>query len=156
MGFKDHRDLASFMAARGFVWSNEQGNYVARKNQPESRQEAACELVPEINEQPVFNYDNNNLEKYIPLFEILFKHKEKLLNLLLTGTSPGTIPRYTIPGVTRTKSFYMSDALSKLISEFSQKNNVSQKEIIEAAVIEFLKAHSFGREVDAMLGGTLH
>jgi len=30
--------------------------------------------------------------------------------------------------------------------------NISQKEIIETAVIEFLKKYSFEREVDAMLG----
>jgi hypothetical protein len=162
MGFKDHRELASFMAARGFVWSNEQKNYIPNKNyiskgdQTDSQYEESSAFISEFGESSFNQMYGENLEKYIPLFEILIKYKDRLLNLLLPSSSPGTIPRYAIPGVTRTKSFYMSDSLSKLISEFSERNNISQKEIIEAAVIEFLRRHSFGREVDAMLGKTIH
>lgn len=156
-GFKDHREMAAYMSARGYIWSNEIKNYTRRLNEGSSDES-------KISNSDNWSFNNNEaieirpehdkcMERYIPLFDIILKHKERLLNLLVQPSPQGVIPRYTIPGITRTKSFYMSDALSKLIYEFSRCYNISQKEIIEAAVIEFLRSHSFSKEVDAMLNG---
>lgn len=151
-GFKDHREMASYMAARGYTWSNEVKNYVKNPSENKYIEKETLQSIPDDIEIDTSQNSSRSLEKYIPLFEILLKHKERLLNLLIPTSSPGTIPRYTVPGVTRTKSFYMSDSVSNLISEFSKRNNISQKEVIEAAVIEFLKKYSFEKEVNEMLG----
>jgi len=145
MGFKDHRELASYMYQKGFIWSDEEKNYVQKP------------LVENTQPEDFFarcgtDLAGSGLSKYIPLFEILLKHKERLLNLLLPASSPGSIPRYTVPGTTRTKSFYMSETISELIAEFSRRNNISQREVVEAAVIEFLRKYSFEKEVDSVIG----
>ena len=151
-GFENHRQLSSYMDARGYVWSAGINNYIQKPSIVENPEPyTQKESMPD-------NGDNRlpaqypDLEKYIPFFDILAKHKERLLDLLLPESAPGTVPRYTVPGITRTKSFYMSDMLSRLLLEFSQNKNISQKEIIEAAVIEFFRKYSYKKQVDELLG----
>jgi len=154
-GFNDHRELSAYMAARGYTWSAEINNYIQAPLQdaPGGDGEEKGKVPYELSTEQENAQDGEiNIKKYLPLFEILYKNRERLLNLLLPASVPGMIPRYAVPGITRTKSFYMSDRLSSLICEFSRIMNISQKEIIETAVIEFLKKYSFEREVDAMLG----
>jgi hypothetical protein len=117
MGFKDHRELASYMYQKGFIWSDDDKNYIQKPLNENMQSESLfdeCESEPD--DACSFSSSNSGLNKYMPLFEILLKHKERLLNLLLPSPSPGSIPRYTIPGITRTKSFYMSETISGLIA----------------------------------------
>ncbi len=151
-GFENHRQLSAYMDARGFVWSAEINNYVEKALNEES-------LKPYTQTERMSDAGDNGmplqspeLEKYLPFLETLSKHKERLLDLLMPESAPGTLPRYTVPGITRTKSFYMSDLLSQLLYEFSRCKNISQKEIIEAAIIEFLRKYSFKKQVDELLG----
>lgn len=151
-GFENHRQLSSYMDARGFVWSAAINNYVRKLFLEEIPQpEAKTEILPG-NEDSKTSLQYPQLEKYLPFLDILSKHKERLLELLLTEPAPGIVPRYAVPGITRTKSFYMSEPLSRLLNEFSSSKNISQKEIIEAAIIEFLRKYSFKKQVDELLG----
>jgi len=149
-GFKDHREMASYMAARGYTWSFEHNNYIKSSEssnnkhgnpdntlfEKEASQDAAVPL-------------NNDFSRYIPLLELMLKNKDKFYKFLQSSSE--TIPRYVVPGISRTKSFYMSDRLSNLIAEFSTTFNISQKEIIETALIEFFKKYSFREEVEHIL-----
>lgn len=149
-GFKNHRELSSYMAARGYIWSPEENNYIADKKQlPKS-----TALASQSPLQADITFEERGMEKYVEFLDILIKNRDRLLSLIQHQSSPGTIPRYIVPGVTRTKSFYMSDSLSALITEYSQIMNISQKEIIEAAVIEFLRKYSFKNQVDSLLGSS--
>ncbi len=151
-GFENHRQLSSYMHARGFVWSAGINNYTQPPSKAENPESGTLkESLPDTGEEPG-PVQSSDLEKYLPLLESLLKYKERLLDLLLPASAPGTIPRYTVPGITRTKSFYMSEPLSRLLLEFSQCKNISQKEIIEAAVIEFLRKYTFKKQVDELLG----
>lgn len=151
-GFSDHRALSSHMKAKGYHWSVDINNYVdtpldllQQEQQEKDSKDKNSEVIPSNNE-------NMNIQKYIPLLETLYKNRDRFLELVTATPAAGTIPRYTVPGITRTKSFYMSDKLSRLVTEFSEVRNISQKEIIEAAVIEFLRNHSFKEEIDNLLG----
>lgn len=89
---------------------------------------------------------------YAELLEFLDRNKSKLYALLTaSGNQAGTIPRFIVPGTTKTKSVYMSDLLSKLINEFSESKNISQRDIFEGAIIEFLKKYGYAREIDLLL-----
>jgi len=70
----------------------------------------------------------------------------------LAGTQEnGKIPRYALPGLVRTKAIYMSDMVSKLTAEFSREKNVTQREIVEAALVEYLQKYGFKKEIDTLL-----
>ena len=151
-GFENHRQLSSYMNARGYVWSSAVNNYIEKPSEIIAPEPVTQEEGTQGQVDNRIYHQYTELEKYLPFFDILSKHKERLLDLLLPESAPGIVPRYTVPGITRTKSFYMSDLLSKLLIEFSRCKNISQKEIIEAAVIEFLRKYSFKKQVDELLG----
>ncbi len=90
------------------------------------------------------------LINYLPLLQLLERNKERLLDLLMPA-SEGHIPKYAVPGIPKTKSIYMSNKLARLVSEFSESKNLSQREIVEAAVIEYLRRYGFQSEIDFLL-----
>lgn len=45
----------------------------------------------------------------------------------------------------------MSDMIAKLTAEFSKEKNITQREIVEAALIEFLEKYGFKREIETLL-----
>lgn len=145
-GFKDHHEMGAYMAARGYTWSYEQNNYV--KSDKTTKPYTEGKNISDSIEDNA-DISQSSLSKYIPILETLLENKDKLYQLI--QPSLNSIPRYVVPGINRTKSFYMSDRLSNLVSEFSRKYNISQKEIIEAALIEFLKKYSFKNEVEELL-----
>ena len=71
---------------------------------------------------------------------------------LLSGTKEdGTIPRYVVPGLVKTKAICMSNMVSKLAGEFSKEKNITQREIVEGALIEYLQKYGFKREIETLL-----
>lgn len=45
----------------------------------------------------------------------------------------------------------MSDTIAKLAGEFSKEKNITQREFMEAALVEHLMKYGFKREVEALL-----
>ena len=45
----------------------------------------------------------------------------------------------------------MSDMVAKLAVEFCKEKNLSQREVIEGALLEYLTKYGFKREVDGLL-----
>ena len=75
---------------------------------------------------------------------------------LLDGVKEdGRIPRYAIPGMARTKAIYMSDKVANVMGEFSREKNVTQREIVEAAIVEYLQKYGFKQEVEMLLQNRL-
>jgi hypothetical protein len=146
-GFKSHHDMASYMAARGYIWSYEENNYI----KSEKKENIISRKTGLENPDDTSTLNETTLSKYIPLLEALLKNEEKLYKFLGTDSSFGTITRYVIPGINKTKSFYMSHELSLLLIEFCQRFNLNQKEVLETALIEFFKTHSFEDEVKELL-----
>lgn len=45
----------------------------------------------------------------------------------------------------------MSDMVAKLTGEFSKEKNISQREVVEGALIEYLQKYGFKREIETLL-----
>lgn len=45
----------------------------------------------------------------------------------------------------------MSDLLARLMTEFSDTKNLSQRDVVETAVIEYLKRYGYKLEVEKLL-----
>ncbi len=165
VGMKDHRVMAEYMKNKGYYWSADKQNYSLVKGKY-SRENT--EITRENNEFPNHNNDLteentsskecatfsniDRLQNLIPMLEMIDKHKDKLAELLSTNVS-NTIPRYVIGGITITKSLCMSHPLSELIKDFSREKNISQREIFEVAIIEFLNKYGFENEVNSLFLG---
>ena len=72
--------------------------------------------------------------------------------MFYTGTRDDEIiPRYAIPGQVKTKAIYMSDMVARLAVEFCKGRNLSQREVMEGALLEYLMKYGSKREVDGLL-----
>ena len=120
-----------------------------------------------INTNDIYNENNENIDgnrsinnsntrmeidfKYIGTLKLLYEKEDKLREILEGKKIIGEIPKYSVPGTSKTKSIYMSDLLSRLIIGFSETKNISQKEIVESAVVEYLMNYGYKEEVELLL-----
>ncbi len=158
--FKDMQEMADYMKIKGYIWNSSEKNYVLvpqeKKAPPErtimeERQERM--VVDEIRE--AMNRDDKGgcecLERYGDILKLLNDNRGKLHELLNGQANQGEIPRYIISGDVKTKSMKINDTLDRLIYDFSQEKNVSQKDIIQAALVEFFNKYGYKYEVKASL-----
>lgn len=73
--FTNHYEMAKYMQARGYVWSSEAGNYIARNGAP------TLPAIPEAREQ---EEDQSNREvidpgDYLHILGLLVKNEDKLV-----------------------------------------------------------------------------
>ena len=150
---KDHRAIAIYMKSKGYIWSSKDQNYVLLKGEvstsfiQDSENNVEIEINEEICDEALSEFQR--LEKLIPMLEMMERNKDKLIELLAINEA-GTIPRYVVGGITITKSLSMSHSLSELVKEFSKEKNISQKEIFEVAIIEFLKKYGYESEINSL------
>jgi len=169
VGMKDHRTMAMYMKDKGFIWSSEKQNYVLLKGEQPSisigtkeyeddiTADGSCiqanfppspypfEDLPSFMDSP----KNDRMERLLPMLEMLDRNKDKLAELLSINDG-STIPRYVVGGITITKSLCMSHNLAELIKEFSKEKNISQREIFEVSIIEFLRKYGYENEIKAL------
>lgn len=163
VGMKDHRAVAVYMKSKGYAWSSEQQNYILLKgdvssnNNDNIEMNASLKLENTSNSNYYSELDESDLpideiekfENLLPMLEMINKNKDKLAELLSINSS-ATIPRYIVGGITITKSLCMSHSLAELIKEFSKEKNISQREIFEVAIIEFLKKYGYENEINTL------
>lgn len=162
VSMKDHRAIAEYMKSKGYIWSTQLQNYALKKGEVSSVINNSESLNVSMDYEDdrdsintsIDDFSNKDdlsskLKNLIPMLEMIEKNKDKLFDLLGTRQND-TIPRYVVGGVTITKSLCMSYPLAELIKEFSKEKNLSQKEIFEVALIEFLKKYGYEHEVNSL------
>jgi hypothetical protein len=167
LGFADHRELANYMRAKGYRWSSEQGNYTRVYGQLQEEAEGRPEAVEELQDSHggdeavntstaprLSRADTVQLERYLPLLEMLERNKDRLIDLIVPGAESGKVPRYAVPGIFVTKSVHMTNTLDSLVREYSKEKNISQRDIFAVALIEFFRRYGYEREIETLLGRT--
>jgi len=169
LGFADHRELATYMKMRGYQWSSEKGNYF--KMYGEIQEDIDASTAPaghlgDVSDEfdisslsaamstKTSRLDPGQIERFLPLLEMLERNKDKLVDLIIPGSESGKVPRYTVPGVFVTKSVHMTNTLDTLVREYSKEKNISQRDIFAVALIEFFRRYGYEREVETLLGRT--
>ena len=150
-GFKDHKEMAEYMTKKGYEWSFNKNNYVKRLGKIE---EIMTEDIMEETEVGDLREDielGEDIDQYIPFIRFLYEKRDEVYKILSGANEEGKIPRYAVPGVVRTKAIYMSSMVANLTSEFSKEKNLTQREVIEGALIEFLQKYGFKKEIDTLL-----
>ena len=159
-GFDDHRELANFMEKRGYSWSSQKENYLREEGPAQKEQN-----VTSISEKKEAKMPANAalaakppkpgvpaiLEEYLPLLRKLKAKEEELDLLLAKNGGDGKVPKYAVPGESSTKSIYMSSRLIGLLEEFSDMKNVSQREIVEGALVEYFESYGYKEETHSLL-----
>ena len=143
----------------GNIHKNNYVKTVGRIDVPEPVAGMETELIPEPislpvpgpTVQPTSGHVSEGLEEYLPFLRYLYENRDGLYQLLTGIRDDEIIPRYTIPGEVKTKAIYMSDMVAKLAVEFCKEKNLSQREVMEGALLEYLMKYGFKREVDGLL-----
>ncbi len=147
-GFKDHREMAEYMKTKGFEWNVYRENYIRIVG---FKEEEAKEEIREGLENKKEVKKEIEVEEFMPFIRFLHDRREDVYRLLTGVREDGKIPRYAIPGRARTKAIYMSEQVAGMMAEFSQEKNVTQREIVETALVEYLQRYGFKQEVEALL-----
>nr|DAL96932.1 MAG TPA: hypothetical protein [Caudoviricetes sp.] len=143
-GFKDHREMAEYMKNKGYEWNAYKNNYLKAVGRVDEKEEPP-EVKLTREDLP------DDLTEYVPFIRFLYEKRDDIYQLLTGVKEDGKIPRYAVPGLVRTKAIYMSDMIARLAAEFSKEKNITQREIMEAALIEYLQKYGFKREIDSLL-----
>lgn len=158
LGFKDHLEMAQYMKGHGYRYDNEIGNYVRQYGQMDEEESetggamAACDGVGERPVEAVTHESGlEELAEYMPILELLRKNKDKLVDLLVPGAKTGEVPRFTVPGMPVTKSVHMSHLLDQMVRAYSTEKNISQRDIVQTAIIEFFRRYGYERQIETLL-----
>lgn len=146
-GFKNHKEMAEYMNNKGYEWNAYRNNYVkivGKVDEQKLAEEAISERVTPSSQKA-------HIDEYVPFIRFLYEKRDDIYELISGTKEDGTIPRYVVPGLVRTKAIYMSDMVAKLTAEFSKEKNVTQREIMEGALIEYLQKYGFKREIETLL-----
>lgn len=156
-GFTGHKEMAAFMLRCGYVWSPSTLNYI--NSNPSSSK--SCLDTYRENENNlqyrVRQLTNTSLaedmtsDKYSSLLEFLWQSREKLIRVIESMNDGDKIQVYNIPGQAKTKSIFLSDRLSDLMSSLCEKHSLSQKQGYEAALVEYLSKNGFRDRVEQLL-----
>jgi hypothetical protein len=146
-GFKDHIEMANYMKNKGYEWNISKNNYIKSTGSIE-KVEISNPLEEMFN---IEGYEENDINKYISFIKFLYEKRNEMYKFLNGVKEDGKIPRYALPGIARTKAIYMNDTVARLIADFSREKNVTQREIVEAALIEFLQKYGYKAEIQTIL-----
>lgn len=149
-GFKDHKEMAEYLKNKGYEWNVYRNNYVKVVGKVDDENDIADRL-PENATKAVGKESLEGMEAYLPFVRFLYEKRDDVCELLSGIKEDGKIPRYALPGLVRTKAIYMSDMIAKLAGEFSREKNVTQREVMEAALVEYLQKYGFKREIEELL-----
>jgi len=95
--------------------------------------------------------NEDGADKYYSFLNYLYENKERLIELCTPSVSDNTPQRYLIPGSKKVKSVYLSKGLSAIIDDFAHSKNITIREIVEGAVIEYLIKYGYRPEIELLL-----
>lgn len=148
-GFRDHKEMAEYMTNKGYEWNAYKANYIKTVGKVE---ETIDEKIEKAEPEPkTASAPPTDIDEYIPFIRFLYEKRDDIYQLLSGTKEDGTIPRYVVPGLVRTKAIYMSDMIAKLAGEFSKEKNITQREVMEGALIEYLQKYGFKGEIETLL-----
>lgn len=155
MGFDSYKELAAYMGAKHYTWSSEQNNYVKQAVVEEPSPQLAPKISSEltVSTTPILptNTEDENLSEYLSLLKMLKKNELRLMSILQPYGVGGQIPRYTIPGVAKTKTVQMIHSLDQMVTDFAKEKNMTQRDVFEVALIDFFNRYGYERQVEVLL-----
>lgn len=147
-GFRDHKEMAEYMTNKGYEWNAYKNNYIKTIGKVE---ETVDEKIKKAEPEQKIVSSSTDIDEYIPFIRFLYEKRDDIYQLISGTKEDGKLPRYIVPGLVRTKAIYMSDMIAKLTAEFSKEKNITQRDVVEGALIEYLQKYGFKREIETLL-----
>ncbi|NMM65132.1 hypothetical protein HBE96_21340 [Clostridium sp. P21] len=144
-GFKNHIEMANHMINKNYVWNDELGNYVMKTGKLEDKHDKL------VTEQTLNITEEIDIKQFIPILKVLQNNKDKIVENLTPELQTNKIPTYLVPGIATILSAQMMSSLKFLLREFSNEKNITQRQILEVALIEFFNKYGYSYRVKEML-----
>lgn len=143
VGFPSHSEMGTYMKCKGYEWDTIKGNYVKSKAKVEE-------------EKPIrpISLDSGALEEVLTgILKTLGEIKDgaKKSTSIESDSDSKVLPRYRIKGGYGTKAVRMANVLDEMVRLYSRDHNVSQKDIIEVALIDFFRRYGEGEFLEDFL-----
>lgn len=123
--------MAVYMKRKGYEWDTKKANYVKANTEDEdgesntSQINVGSEAMEEI------------LREILQGINDLKGGKKKGKGKKEIGEEASEIPKYIVNGSYGTKAVRMNSVLDHMITAFSKEKYISQREIVEIAIVEF-------------------
>jgi hypothetical protein len=133
--------MATFMKRKKYEWDVKKNNYTKVKKEEENNSNVRQ-----------LNFESEALEEV--LIEMLQginelkSGKKKAVKNGATDDEADELPRYKIEGNYKSKAFNMNSTLENMIIDFSKNRRISQKDIFEIAVVDFLLKYGEAEAVE--------
>lgn len=153
-GFQDYTEMNNYMRNNNMFYNSSTKTYeprIIKKTDLLSGLTGRDEKIEQAKNLISKNDDEEDSSKYYQLLNYLYENKERLVELCTPSLSDNTPQRYLIPGGKKVKSIYLSQGLSAIIDDFSHSKNITIREMVEGAVIEYLIKYGYRSEIEILL-----
>lgn len=158
LGFSNHKELAAYMLSNNYVWDSEADTYVKKASievlapSPSFLESEAIASDETCNKAQAITHEEEQLfVEYLPILKILKQNEAKLIDILKPYGASGSIPRYMIPGIPKTKTVQMVYSLNQLVVDFANEKSMTQRDVFEVALIDFFKNYGYQHQVENLL-----
>lgn len=132
-GFETIEELGIYMNNKGYKWDSESENY------KEYYEEKKIESVDQKQE-------NDFIKRgYDKLLQYLLENEDRLKEVIETDNK--ALPNYSMRGCNANKTLTMNQRIIALLVDYSGEHNLTQKTIVETALIEFFEKYGYRDEV---------
>ena len=144
-GFTSHKEMAIFMKRKKYEWDVKKNNYTKIKKDEVENNTNVKQL----------NFESEDLEEV--LIEMLQginelkSGKKKVVKIDTTDEEADELPRYRLAGFYKSKAFDMNSTLDNIVVDFSKNRRISQKDIFEIAIVDFLLKYGEEEAVEELL-----
>ncbi len=144
VGLSSHSEVGSYMLRKGYEWDALKGNYVKKKTDEADEENMVRTTIANAGslEEVLMNIMRT-------LNEI--KETTKSRSGVDTLTDSNTLPRYQIKGGYGTKAVRMATVLDEMVRSFSNEKNISQKDVMEVALVDFFRRYGEGDFLEEFL-----
>lgn len=153
-GFENYTEMNNYMRKSNMFYNSSTRTYEPRTNKRTNALSEFADRDAKIEEvkQLVAKDDSKDDEsKYYSFLNYLYENREQLIELCTPSLTENTPQRYLIPGSKKVKSIYLSKGLSTIIDDFSRSKNITIREMVEGAMIEYLIKYGYRSEVEILL-----
>ncbi|MBU3190307.1 hypothetical protein K9O30_01745 [Clostridium bowmanii] len=154
--FRTHVEMAEYMKRNNCSWDSEKGNYIMKTGKVEDNEptkdipkEPIEQQLEELNVLGVVG--GIDINQYLPLLKMLQSNNDREMENFNPEKQAQCIPTYLLPGITTVLSASMMSSLKMLLKEFSSEKHVTQRQVLEVALIEFFNKYGYSHRASAML-----
>ncbi|AMW97935.1 hypothetical protein [Rummeliibacillus stabekisii] len=139
-GFESIEELGQYMMNKGYKWDSEKENYVEYFPEPEEETQSSqsSNIAPVYGTNPQFE----------TILTYLIEHETQLKELL--ETEDKQLPTFKVRGGNANKTLTMNSRITALLVDYSDEHNMTQKTIVETALIEFFQKYGYKDEVNRL------